>query len=156
MRDIPGEAILFDMYYAAKDPIPLDGEKRELPKVEFKPVDETTPVFKNFYINNVFVAGAEKAIFMRGLPEMHVKDIVLENMLLQTNKGMDIQETSGVTFRNIKIFCKETSKWYDDYIGYSIRCNYPANIFDADTKTTAHIAKCYIDNRSVNQLHNGG
>jgi hypothetical protein len=30
----------------AKDPVVLTGEKRELPTVEFKPVDETTPVFK--------------------------------------------------------------------------------------------------------------
>ncbi|HEV7782398.1 MAG TPA: glycoside hydrolase family 28 protein, partial [Chitinophagaceae bacterium] len=80
MKDIPGEAILFDMYYMAKDPIPLDGEKRELPKVEFKTVDETTPIFRNFHISNVYCNGAEKAIFVRGLPEMHVKDIVLENM----------------------------------------------------------------------------
>jgi len=28
MKDIIGEAILFDMYYAAVDPIPLTGEKR--------------------------------------------------------------------------------------------------------------------------------
>ena len=34
MKDIPGEAILFDMYYMAKDPVPMAGEKRELPKVE--------------------------------------------------------------------------------------------------------------------------
>ncbi|HMJ45954.1 MAG TPA: glycoside hydrolase family 28 protein, partial [Ferruginibacter sp.] len=38
MTDIVGEAILFDMYYAAKDPILLAGEKREAPKVEFLPV----------------------------------------------------------------------------------------------------------------------
>ena len=31
MKDLPGDAILFDMYYAAKDPVPLAGEKRELP-----------------------------------------------------------------------------------------------------------------------------
>jgi len=48
MKDIPAEAILFDMYYMAKDPVPLSGEKRELPKVEMKAVDETTPVFRNF------------------------------------------------------------------------------------------------------------
>jgi hypothetical protein len=113
MKDIPGEAILFDMYYAAKDPIPLAGEKRELPKVEFKPVDETTPVFKNFYISNVYCNGAEKGIFVRGLPEMHVKDIVLENMVLQSNKGIDIQEATGITFKNIKILSKETQPVID-------------------------------------------
>jgi len=113
MKDIPGEAILFDMYYAAKDPIPLAGEKRELPKVEFKPVDETTPVFKNFYISNVYCNGAEKGIFVRGLPEMHVKDIVLENMVLQAHKGIDVQEASGITFRNIKIISEETNPVID-------------------------------------------
>lgn len=113
MKDIPGEAILFDMYYAAKDPIPLAGEKRELPKVEFKPVDETTPVFKNFHISNVYCNGAEKAIFIRGLPEMHIKDIVLENMVLQSHKGIDIQEASNITFNNIKVVSNETNPVID-------------------------------------------
>jgi polygalacturonase len=106
MKDIVGEAILFDMYYAAKDPIPLAGEKRELPKVELKPVDETTPVFKNFHISNVYVNGAEKAIFVRGLPEMHIKGIVLQNMVLQANKGIDVQEASDIVFKNIKVISK--------------------------------------------------
>ncbi len=113
MKDIPGEAILFDMYYAARDPIAMAGEKRELPKVEFKAVDETTPVFKNFHISNVYCNGAEKGIFVRGLPEMHVKDIVLENMVLQAKKGMDIQEASNITFRNIKMISDETSPVID-------------------------------------------
>jgi len=113
MKDIPAEAILFDMYYMAKDPVALVGEKRELPKVEFKPVDETTPQFKNFHISNVFCNGAEKGIFLRGLPEMHVKDIVLENMVLQAKKGIDVQEASGVSFKNIKIISAETDPVVD-------------------------------------------
>ena len=107
MKDVVGEAILFDMYYAAKDPIPLAGEKQELPKVEFKQVDETTPVFRNFHISNVYCNGAEKAIFVRGLPEMHVQNLVLENMTLQAKKGMDIQEATGIVFRNIRLFTEE-------------------------------------------------
>jgi polygalacturonase len=43
MKDIPAEAILFDMYYMAQDPVALTGENREAPKVEFKPVSEATP-----------------------------------------------------------------------------------------------------------------
>ncbi len=113
MKDIPAEAILFDMYYAAKDPVPLAGEKRELPKVEPKPVDETTPVFRNFHISNVYCYGAAKAVFVRGLPEMHVKDIVLENMVLQADQGMDIQEASGISFRNITVISKETDPVID-------------------------------------------
>jgi polygalacturonase len=109
MKDIVGEAILFDMYYMAKDPVPLTGEKRELPVVEFKAVDETTPVFKNFTISNVYCNGAEKAIFLRGLPEMHVKDIVLENMVMQAKKGIDIQEASNIVFRDIQLSAKENN-----------------------------------------------
>jgi polygalacturonase len=113
MKDIPAEAILFDMYYMAKDPVVLLGEKRELPKVEMKPVDETTPQFRNFHISNVYCNGAEKGIFVRGLPEMHVKDIVLENMVLQADKGIDVQEATGITFKNIKIISKETNPVID-------------------------------------------
>jgi polygalacturonase len=113
MKDIPGEAILFDMYYAAKDPIPLAGEKRELPIVELKAVDETTPVFRNFHISNVYVNGAEKAIFIRGLPEMHVKNVVLENMVLQSIHGIDVQEATGITFKNITIISNETKPVID-------------------------------------------
>ena len=113
MKDIPAEAILFDMYYMAKDPVALAGEKRELPKVELKAVDETTPIFKNFHINNVYCNGAEKGIFVRGLPEMHVKDIVLENMVLQAKKGIDVQEASGIAFKNIKIISEETDPVVD-------------------------------------------
>jgi polygalacturonase len=113
MKDIPAEAILFDMYYMAKDPVALAGEKRELPKVEMKPVDETTPQFRNFHISNVYCNGAEKGIFVRGLPEMHVKDIVLENMVLQADKGVDVQEATGITFKNIKIISNETNPVID-------------------------------------------
>jgi polygalacturonase len=113
MKDIVGPAILFDMYYAAQDPVPLAGEKRELPKVEFKTVDETTPQFRDFHITNIVCNGAEKAIFIRGIPEMHVKDIVLENMVLQANKGIDIQEASGIQFRNVKLISADTNPVVD-------------------------------------------
>jgi polygalacturonase len=113
MKDIPAEAILFDMYYMAKDPVVLAGEKRELPKIEMKSVDETTPVFKNIHISNVYCNGAEKGIFVRGLPEMHVKDIILENMVLQAKRGFDVQEATGITFKNIKIISDETNPVID-------------------------------------------
>jgi polygalacturonase len=109
MRDIVGEAILFDMYYAAQDPIALTGEKREPPKVEALPVTEATPQFRNFYINNVVANGAEKAIFVRGLPEMSVKNIVLQNMVLQAKHGLDMTEGSDITLRNVKLITKETN-----------------------------------------------
>ena len=107
MINIPGEAILFDMYYAAKDPIALVGEKREAPRVEFKPVDETTPVFRKFNISNVQVNGAAKGIFLRGLPEMSVKDIVLENMYIRSDIAVELQDAEGITLKNITLAPKQ-------------------------------------------------
>ncbi|MFT3825378.1 MAG: glycoside hydrolase family 28 protein [Chitinophagaceae bacterium] len=107
MKDIVGEAILFDMYYMAKDPVPLTGEKRELPKVELLPVTEETPQFRDFVVTNVVCTGAERGVFVRGLPEMHVKNIRLENMVLQAKKGIRCEEASGIQFKNIQLVTKE-------------------------------------------------
>ncbi len=113
MKDIVGEAILFDMYYMAKDPIVLAGEKREAPKVEFQPVTEATPQFRKFNISNVVCVGAEKGIFVRGLPEMNVQSIVMENMVLQADKGIVCTEATGLTFKNIKLYTSNTNPVVD-------------------------------------------
>jgi polygalacturonase len=109
MKDIVGEAILFDMYYAAQDPIPLAGEKREPPKVETLPVTEGTPQFRNFYIKNVVCNGAQKAVFFRGLPEMNVKNIVLEDMVLQAKEGLDMTEATNVFLKNVALITTDTN-----------------------------------------------
>lgn len=103
MKDIVGEAMLFDMYYAAKDPIALAGEKREAPVVEFKKVDETTPQLKNIFIKNVVCNGAEKAIFVRGLPEMNIHDITIENFTVSAKKGIDISEAKNIFLKNVRV-----------------------------------------------------
>lgn len=113
MKDIPGEAILFDMYYMAKDPIPLNGEKREAPKVEVLPVTDGTPIFRDIIVNNVVCNGAEKGIFIRGLPEMHIRNIKLQNMVLQANKGIDCSEASGISFSNIRLITKHSNPVVD-------------------------------------------
>ena len=109
MIDIPGEAILFDMYYAAQDPVPLAGEKREAVKTVTIPVTEATPQFKNFYIKDVVANGAEKAIFFRGLPEMNIKDIHLENITIQAKKGIEIIEASGIFLKNVNVITDNTN-----------------------------------------------
>ena len=113
MKDIPAEAILFDMYYMAKDPVVLKGEKREAPKVEMLPVTEATPQFRNFTINNIVCDGASKAIFIRGLPEMSIKNISLNNITIQADKGIDCSEAEGITFNNVKLVTKETTPMID-------------------------------------------
>ncbi len=103
MKDIAGEAILFDMYYAAKDPVPQPGEKREAPKVELLPVTDGTPQFRNFFVNNIVCNGAEKGIFVRGLPEMSIKNINLSNLSIKANVAVVCEEANGLTISNLNI-----------------------------------------------------
>jgi polygalacturonase len=108
MKDIVGEAILFDMYYAAQDPVALAGEKREPPKVETLPITEATPQFRNIYAKNIVCNGAAKAIFVRGLPEMNVRNVYLENMVLKTKEGLDCTEGSNIQLRNVQLLTDNT------------------------------------------------
>ncbi|WP_293743822.1 glycoside hydrolase family 28 protein [uncultured Pedobacter sp.] len=142
MIDIPGEAILFDMYYAAVDPVPLAGEKREAIKTVTFPVTEATPQFRNFYIKDVVANGAEKAIFFRGLPEMNIKDIYLENVTIKAKKGIEIIEATGIFLKNINIIAENTSPLVMIQNGSNINISslkYPDNsklLFDVSGEKT--------------------
>lgn len=142
MIDIPGEAILFDMYYAAVDPVPLAGEKREAIKTVMVPVTEATPQFRNFYIKDVVANGAEKAIFFRGLPEMNIKDIHLENVTIKANKGIEIIEAAGIFLKNINVITENTSPVVMIQNGSNINISnlkYPENskvLFDVSGEKT--------------------
>jgi DNA sulfur modification protein DndE len=108
MNNIAGQAILFDMYYAAKDPVPLAGESTAPPVIEAQPLGEGTPQFKGFYIKNVVCKGAETGILVRGLPEMSIKDINLENITLESKKGMLCQEAENIRLKNVTLLSTET------------------------------------------------
>lgn len=105
MTNIPGEAILFDMYYMAKDPVPLNpsADMDELPAMAAEPLNEGTPQFRDFWVKNVVCRGAETAILVRGLPEMSVKNINLENMTLQARKGLVCIEGENINLRNVTL-----------------------------------------------------
>jgi DNA sulfur modification protein DndE len=108
MNNIAGQAILFDMYYAAKDPVPLAGESTAPPVIEAQPLGEGTPQLKGFYIKNVVCKGAETGILVRGLPEMSIKDISLENITLESQKGMLCQEAENIRLKNVTLLSTET------------------------------------------------
>lgn len=138
MKDIGAEAVLFDMYYMAKDPVPLAGEKRDMPKIETLPVTEATPVFRDFYINNIVCDGAEKGIFVRGIPEMQIRNINLNNMVLQSRKGIECTEGAEVSFNNIKLVAADTDPLIYIQNSAGIRFNNitytgnPANLFSVN------------------------
>ena len=107
MTNIPGEAILFDMYYQAKDPVPLNGEKNVLPELKAEPLGEGTPQFRNFRIKNIVCQGAETGILIRGLPEMPIKNIQIENANISCNQGLVCIESENIQLKNIGLFTQE-------------------------------------------------
>jgi unsaturated rhamnogalacturonyl hydrolase len=106
MKDIAGEAILFDMYYQAVDPVRLPGDAAITPVIEKVPVTEATPQFQNFYIDHIVCNGASKALFVRGLPEMPIKNVQLSDMFIQSTEGMRIQEAAGIHIKTSTILTK--------------------------------------------------
>ena len=95
MKDIVRDAILFDMYYFTK---PADNEKTAVP-----PVTEATPQFRNFHISHIVCQGAERGIFIRGLPEMPIKNIVMDNLVLKTNNCAEIIEANDIQLNRVQI-----------------------------------------------------
>jgi DNA sulfur modification protein DndE len=106
MNNIGGAAILFDMYYMAKDPLAVfAGESN--PSIAFEPVNEGTPSIRKINIKNVYCKGAETAIFVRGLPEMNISSIDIQDVFVESKKGFLCTEGSDITLKNVNLVVQE-------------------------------------------------
>lgn len=97
MKDIAGEAITFDLYYGTK----ADGNPA--------PVSEGTPQFRNIHIRDTVCIGARTAVYMRGLPEMPVKDVRFEHVLIQADRGVECAHAEEIRFSQVSISAKSAS-----------------------------------------------
>jgi DNA sulfur modification protein DndE len=105
MRSIQNAAILFDMYYGGGSP-DVEAEKNDdVRKVE--PVTDRTPRFQNFSIKNVVCDGARTAMTVKGLAEMQVKDLTLENVSIESERGIFLSQADGINLRNFYIAPKQ-------------------------------------------------
>lgn len=93
MVNIPGEALLFDLYYmiSAAD------------KGTSMPVDITTPQFKNIFIRNVVCQGAGRAVLLQGLPEMPLSNVMLTNVLITARTGLLADQVKGLILDDVHI-----------------------------------------------------
>lgn len=106
MNNIGGAAILFDMYYMAKDPLSMFSGA-DNPSIEFQRVNEGTPQFRDITIKNVICKGAETAIFVRGLPEMNIKNILLENISIESKSGFVCIEGENIQLKNATLHTED-------------------------------------------------
>lgn len=103
MNDIKTDAITFNMYYGGKSVSEMlaDGDKPN--NVDLKPVDETTPIFRNINIKNVVCNGAGRAMEFNGLPEMPIDGITLENIDIIASSDAEFSNYKNVKKTNVNI-----------------------------------------------------
>ena len=103
MKDIPTEAVSFNLYYGGVSPAEdKTVEEKMKSSAEFK-ADETTPSFKNIYLKNIFCSGAREAVILQGLPEMPIKNITIENIVFKAGKGISIYDAEGISIKKAKV-----------------------------------------------------
>lgn len=88
-------AILITSYYPK---IPAD-----VLNVAPEPVKATTPIWRHIRINNVTGEGGQVAGQILGLPEMPVSDVVMTNVKISAEKGMQIVHARGIKFVNSQV-----------------------------------------------------
>ncbi|MGV3587778.1 MAG: glycoside hydrolase family 28 protein [Adhaeribacter sp.] len=111
MINIPAEAISFNLFYGGNSPV-LEADQKastEARDEKLLPVTEETPSFKNIYMKNINVAGADKALVLQGLPEMNLQNVSLENAVLKAKQGISAVDADGITLKNVKVMPEKGS-----------------------------------------------
>ena len=109
MNNILTDGLLFDLFYGGKSASEAlaDGDEGEVTDMPAKPVDETTPAFRNIDIKNVRCNGARRAMLFNGLPEMNVENVKVENAWFYTTTGAQINESTNVDLKNVTVVPKQ-------------------------------------------------
>ncbi len=92
MINIVGEALLFDLYYWVKNA-----------PTTIPPVDETTPQFRNIWINDVTSFNSGMSLKFNGLPEMPIEKISVTNSVFTSRQGALLSESTNITLKNISL-----------------------------------------------------
>ena len=104
MFDIATEALLFDLYYGGKSAVESldDGDVFQIEE-SIPLVDETTPAFKNIYVENLVCRNARRAMYFNGLPEMNIENINLKNVFVTSQFGAELVESKDIVFEDVTI-----------------------------------------------------
>ena len=100
MKNIAGEAILFDMYYQGKDPVATYGNGDATPVIQAMPVDAGTPQFKYIFVDRVVAKEVETGLLIRGLPEMPIHHIQLSNLDIEAKQSYRVIEATDIQLQN--------------------------------------------------------
>lgn len=101
MRDIAGDAISFDLFYEMKAGLGVHPEEVTLP------VTSETPVFRNVWIQDIACIGAQTGLFVRGLPEMPVTDLFVQQATITSKKGIICRNTKNLSIQDADLYIQE-------------------------------------------------
>ena len=48
-------------------------------------------------------------MMIRGLPEMNIREIYMDNMMIKSRKGADIIEASNISMQQVRLQCEQSS-----------------------------------------------
>jgi polygalacturonase len=109
MSNIKHDAISLNMFYWTSN----------APRPQPEPLSERTPVFRNFTFRNIICDGAARAIEMRGLTEMPIESIRLENVRIRATKGAILTDARNITIESSRIDAAE---------GPALQCHNVSNL----------------------------
>ncbi|WP_187263345.1 glycoside hydrolase family 28 protein [Pontibacter beigongshangensis] len=109
MINIPTQAISFNLFYGGNSPVlevdqRADDEARDDKPV---PVSKETPSFKDIYMKDIRVSGADEALALQGLPEMNLQNVRLENAVLKAKKGISAVDADGIELKNVQVVTEQ-------------------------------------------------
>ena len=122
MKDIVAEAVTFNLYYAGVS----SSEKAEAGAVSAaskaeaatseaakkkvnassdvaacRPVDETTPEFRDLHFSGIVCSGAKQAIYVNGLPELPLRGVDFRDCVFTARKGVEVHNAEELVFENV-------------------------------------------------------
>ena len=68
-----------------------------------EPTSDKAPLFRNINVKNLVCTGTEEAIVIRGLPEMAIERVTLDNIVIKAEKGIEITDAKDVVLRGISV-----------------------------------------------------
>lgn len=99
MKDIVGDAVIFNLFYEGKPSVEADKSGRE---GEIPQADETTPEFRDISISNIVCNGAGAAVYVCGLPEMPISDLSIKDCIFRAKKGIETRYVRNFVQENVK------------------------------------------------------
>ena len=104
MQDIATSAVNFNLYYGGKALTEEKSAEEHSKNQKEIAADETTPDFRNLYLDSIYCKGAKDAVVLQGLPEMPLQNIELKNLVMTAEKGISMFDVDGVKINDSQIY----------------------------------------------------